>query len=217
MMNLMTYSAIAAFLCVSTTCTLASAFQVASPISISRSHMKSPSQSLTALQDATTDVEELLQTSYPMFYNLIISKNADVWKVITSPSTDPDVPSGFTIFAPNDEAMNKLGKKKLDQLLDDRNRETAEKIASFHAVAEPVGAWDLITSGGIVTVGGVVDVGKSKVGGFFGFGGEEDGGVTVSGAKILETKMVESCVVHEMDGLISPDILWRYMDQLRIL
>lgn len=142
-----------------------------------------------------------------------MSKNEEVWKAVTN----PDSPAGFTIFAANDEAMNAIGEKKLNQLLDDRNRETAEKIATYHAVPEPVGAWDLITSGGIVTVGGEVMVGKSKVGGFMGFGGKEDGGVLVSGSKILETKMVENCIVHEMDGLISPDILWRYMDQLRIL
>lgn len=195
-----------------------SAFQAMSPVSISMRHFtKYRSVSSTSLKDTVSEVEELLQGSYPTFYNLVMRKNAEAWKTISSAPTDPDTPDGFTIFAPNEEAMEKLGRKKLDQLLDDRNRETAEKIAAFHAVSEPVGAWDLITSGGIKTVGGVVDVGKSKVGGFFGFGGEEDGGVTVNGAKILESKMVDNCVVHEMDGLISPEILWRYMDQLRIL
>ncbi len=189
------------------------AFQVSSATSALNYRSQTTS---TVLFDTTSEVDELLKNDYPVFYNLVMSKNTDLWKDLSNASTNPDV-GGFTIFAPNDEAMEKLGKKKLDQLLDDRNRETAEKIAAFHAVAEPVGAWDLITSGGIVTVGGVVDVGKSKVGGFFGFGGEEDGGVTVSGAKILQSKQVGTCQVHEMDNLISPNILWRYMDQLRIL
>jgi len=196
------------------------AFQVTSPIAKSCRYDSRPS---TVLYDTASDVDELLKQDYPTFYNLIMSKNADLWKDLSKASADasedPNATSsnGFTIFAPNDEAMEKLGEKKLNQLLDDRNRETAEKVAAFHAVEEPVGAWELINSAGVKTFGGEVNVGKSKVGGFFGFGGKEDGGVTVSGAKIIQSKQVGSCVVHEMDGLISPEILWRYMDQLRIL
>mmetsp|Transcript_2608 Transcript_2608/g.4005 ORF Transcript_2608/g.4005 Transcript_2608/m.4005 type:complete len:206 (-) Transcript_2608:123-740(-) len=205
-MNLLTSVLASALLFLST----ATAFQVTSPISISRNKPQ------TILRDTLSEVDELVKKEYPIFYNLILSKNTELWKDLGSAAADTAI-GGFTIFAPNDEAMEKLGKKKLDQLVDDRNSETAEKIAAFHAVAEPVGAWDLITSGGIVTVGGVVDVGKSKIGGFFGFGGKEDGGVTVSGSKIIKTTQFGTTVVHEMDGLISPEIMWRYMDQLRIL
>ena len=63
---------------------------------------------------------------------------------------------------------------------------------------------------------GDLPVGKTKKGGFLGFGGEEDGGVTVNGAKILESFEVTNCVVHEVDDLVHPKLLWRYMDQLRI-
>ena len=64
---------------------------------------------------------------------------------------------------------------------------------------------------------GDLPIGKTKKGGFLGFGGEEDGGVTVNGAKILESFEVTNCIVHEVDDLIHPKLLWRYMDQLRIL
>ncbi|GFH55771.1 hypothetical protein CTEN210_12247 [Chaetoceros tenuissimus] len=168
--------------------------------------------SSTSLFDTATEVEENMKEQHGIFYNLILSKNKNVWKELSDPNA-----AGFTIFAPTDEAMESLGNKKLNQLVDDRNRETAEKIAEWHVVNEPVGAWDLITSGGVVTMGGTVDIGKSKVGGFLGFGGEEDGGVLVSGRKILESKQVDKVTIHVMDGLVSPDILWRYMDQLRIL
>ncbi len=63
---------------------------------------------------------------------------------------------------------------------------------------------------------GDLPVGKTKKGGFLGFGGEEDGGVTVNGARILESFEVTNCVVHEVDDLVHPKLLWRYMDQLRI-
>lgn len=199
--------------------TSSDAFQLTSPILAPKSQQIHHGNTIHRSQQSPTTVlhaseaEELLKEDYPIFYNLVMSKSTDTsWK---SNSAD----GGFTIFAPNDEAMEKLGKQKLDQLLDDRNRETAEKIASFHTVDESVGAWDLINSGGIKTLGGEVPVGKSKVGGFLGWGGKEDGGITVNGAKILQTRNVDSSgvIVHEMDGLINPELLWRYMDQLRIL
>ncbi len=49
-----------------------------------------------------------------------------------------------------------------------------------------------------------------------GIGGKEDGGVTINGAKILSTTEVDTCLIHEVDALVSPEILWRYCDQLRI-
>jgi uncharacterized surface protein with fasciclin (FAS1) repeats len=47
-------------------------------------------------------------------------------------------------------------------------------------------------------------------------GEKEDGGVTINGAKVVESIEIGNCVVHEVDTLVSPQILWRYMDQLRI-
>ena len=79
-----------------------------------------------------------------------------------------------------------------------------------------MGAEELFNSGGVVTIGGVVDVGRSRTGGFMGIGGQEDGGVLVNGAKMIQTLEVEKALIHEMDALISPEILWRYVDQLRI-
>lgn len=179
-----------------------------------RNAFRSPStRGTTFLFDSSAQVRELLEKDYPVFNNLIMKKNTDAWKVLGESEAD-----GFTVFALSDDAMQNLGSKKLEQLADDRNTETAEKIGSYHAVNEPVSAGDLYFSGGIVTVGGVVDVGRSRTGGFFGFGGKEDGGVTVNGANVVKTIQIEDSksLVHEMDALISPEILWRYVDQLRI-
>jgi hypothetical protein len=60
-------------------------------------------------------------------------------------------------------------------------------------------------------------VGRSKSGGFWGYGAKEDGDIVIGPeAKIVQSFNVESCVVHEMDALVSPLALWRYCDQLRI-
>lgn len=164
----------------------------------------------TLLRDSS-EVEEILKTQYSIFHQLIMSKNAEVWKELSECDDD-----GYTIFAVNNEGMKNLGDKKLTQLEDDRNTETAEKIAAFHAVNEPVSSEELFNSGGVVTIGGVVDVGRSVTGGFFGFGGKEDGGTTVNGSKLIQTVEVDKTLIHEMDSLISPELLWRYVDQLRI-
>ena len=47
-------------------------------------------------------------------------------------------------------------------------------------------------------------------------GGKEDGGVIVGGAKVVASVPLAGGILHETDGFISPSILWRYMDQLRI-
>ena len=58
---------------------------------------------------------------------------------------------------------------------------------------------------------------RSVSGGMFGIGGKEDGGVTVGGARVVETVVLNGdSIVHRTDDLVSPSILWRYCDQLRI-
>eukprot|EP00957_Ditylum_brightwellii_P115079 8776729-Ditylum_brightwellii.AAC.1 len=136
--------------------------------------------------------------------------NEKVWKSVRAAG------AGCTIFAPNNAAFQNLGQKKLDQIADIRNSETVEKMGAYHVVEEPVSAEALFNSGGVVTLGGEVLVDRTTSGGFFGFGGSEDGGVTIGGAKVVQSLEIGNIIVHEVDGLISPNILWRYMDQLRI-
>lgn len=70
---------------------------------------------------------------------------------------------------------------------------------------------------GIKTLSGEVPVGRSKSGGFLGLGATEDGDIVIGpSAKIVQSFNVEGSFVHEVDDLISPQILWRYCDQLRI-
>ena len=70
--------------------------------------------------------------------------------------------------------------------------------------------------GGVVTLEGVLSVGQTKIGGFFGIGGEDDGGVTISGAKIVKSFEVGSSIVHEVDKLVAPEVVWGYLDQTKL-
>jgi uncharacterized surface protein with fasciclin (FAS1) repeats len=182
--------------------TTASAFQSPTTTRARKSRM-------TTCYD-TAQAQEYLKREYPIFDELIMCKNADVWKKLS------DSTMGYTIFCLPNVAMNALGEKRLGQLRDIRNTETAEKMAAFHAVNEPVTAEELFASGGVITLGGVVDVTRSTTGGIFGVGGKEDGGVTVNGAKVAASTKLGSCTFHEVNKLISPELLWRYCDQLRI-
>jgi uncharacterized surface protein with fasciclin (FAS1) repeats len=161
----------------------------------------------------TSQLETLLQARYPQFMRLLLGKNDGVWKKLRDGSGN-----GLTIFAPNAQAFDTIGDKRIKQLEDPRNSETAEKMGAYHAIAERVTADQLFASGGIITLGGTVPVGRSTTGGIFGFGGKEDGGVTVGGAKVVESYEEETsrCIIHEVDAFVSPEILWRYCDQLRI-
>jgi len=181
------------------------------PTTLGRRPWTEPTQ--LRAQKSASEVEEYLSENFPMFMELVMSQNDEVWKSLRKSG-------GYTVFAVVDECFTggeKLSGKQIEQLRDVRNLETTEKIASYHAIAEPVSAEALFNAGGVLTMGGEVPIEPSVSGGFFGIGGKEDGGVTLNGAKVLETRQVgEGCTLHVVDDLISPKLLWRYMDQLRI-
>ncbi len=159
-----------------------------------------------------------LQETYPSFY-AILNTNDEVWKAIGTGRGDLDAGQaqrGFTVFAPNEAAIRALGEKKQSQLMDARNLETTQRIAGYHVIGEVVTPDQLYNAGGVLTISGDVSVERSVTGGMFGLGGQEDGGVIINKAKITRTFTVASGLVYEVDNLVSPNILWRYMDQLRI-
>ena len=74
-----------------------------------------------------------------------------------------------------------------------------------------------ITVQALITQGGEVPVGRSKSGGFLGIGAKEDGDVVIGpDARIVKSYSIGKSIVHEVDALVSPVVLWRYCDQLRI-
>jgi hypothetical protein len=57
--------------------------------------------------------------------------------------------------------------------MDDRNKETVEKIASYPVIGELVSGLqrqERFASGGVITMGGEIPVDRSITGGMFGFG-----------------------------------------------
>ena len=159
------------------------------------------------------DIDTFFSENYPDTKGLIDS-NDEVAKKLREASV-----SGYTIFAPTAKGFQDLGDKKLSQLDDPRNLEVREKVAAYHAIAEPVTAEELFNAGGVITLGGEIPT-FLVGGGLFGFlggGGDKgDGTVTINGAKLLRSFTIGNSVVHEVDALVSPKILWRYADQLRI-
>lgn len=173
---------------------------------------KVPSRGQSALGSVPL-ARDYLQQEAPVVYRLFFEHNEDAWKKLG------DATGGFTLFVPLEHTITEqLGDKRWQQLQDGRNLETTQKMALFHCVNEPVTAEELYNSGGVITLGGVVDIAPSRSGGLFGMiGGKEDGGVLLNGkAKIVESLDLGGVLVHRVDALVSPEILWRYMDQLRI-
>lgn len=181
--------------------------------------------------DETVDIEAYLQQNYPLFESLLLSKIPDIYKILR----DSDSSDGFTIFCPSNSVMEGIDSQRKVQISDPRNDEVTEKLASYHIIANGkvtqerlkredwtvprIDGVAALNIGGVLTVGGELRVGRSKSGGFLGWGAKEDGGVVIGNneARIVNSAIVgKKGVVHEVDGFVAPDLIWRYFDQLRI-
>lgn len=187
-------------------------FGVASALTVGAFHMPIPSiyHRSTALHESTLSdsdqVEQFLAERFPDF-NKLLSTNEVVWKELKTAE------EGFTLFAPNSKAFS--DRSKVEKLNDPRNGELLEKIGAYHAIAEPVTAQQIFEAGGLITLGGEVPT-FLLAAGIFGFGGNKEETVTINSAKLIESFEFGKCIVHEVDAFVSPKILWRYADQLRI-
>ena len=180
----------------------------------------------------TTELEQFLQQEHSMFYALLLYKNEYVWKMIRENSM---INGACTIFAPTNVAMQALGEKKLQQLQDNRNEEVRNKIGSYHFILDDdtvVTTEQLYNSGGIRTIATgdnpIVPVERTKRSGgniftmFTNNNNDNDGDGTVTlgsnNARIVNSIYLQNSntLIHQIDTLISPNILWRYCDQLRI-
>jgi len=202
-------------------------FQCSQPISSRhiQPFLASQSSEADSKEEEQPKLDAFLKKKYPDFYNLV---NDDMVKAIKQ--------GPVTVFVPNAAAFENLGQKKMSQIDDPRNLEIRERMGSYHMIPEEsINAMKLRTEdwskgkpkdgsppntmiAGINTLSGEVPVGRSKSGGFFGFGAKEDGDIVIGPeAKIVQSYDVDGSFVHEMSDLISPTLLWRYCDQLRIL
>ena len=193
-----------------------------------------PFQKSASTSDSADDIgiDSYLQQNYPLFESLLLSKIPDIYKVLRESESS----NGFTIFCLSDAIMEGIDSQRKVQISDPRNEEVTEKLASYHVIANgkvtqerlkredwtvprsPDGVAALAI-GGVLTLGGELRIGRSKSGGFLGWGAKEDGGVVIGNneARIVKSVLVGGKgVVHEVDGFVSPDLIWRYFDQLRI-
>ncbi len=99
----------------------------------------------------------------------------------------------FTVFAPTDEAFEKLPKGTVEDLLKPENKEKLAGILAYHVVPSKVMAADVKTMKAPTANGAELDV-KA-----------EDGKVTVNGAKVVKTDIAASNgVIHVIDTVLMP-------------
>jgi uncharacterized surface protein with fasciclin (FAS1) repeats len=198
-------------------------------------------------------LKAFLSDEYSAFAQLL-SLNPGIWEML-------DKESAVTIFCPTNAAFDRLGEKRLRQLRDVRNEETAQKIGQYHVVlgdavsaarlrtedwtvklppstssstsSRPIKVSGLITMGGEVPVGRPKQQAKSSGPAFLermlgtvlqpaaendpSTGSKNDVCIGPAGRLQKTYKLANGkYYIHEVDGFISPDILWRYCDQLRI-
>jgi uncharacterized surface protein with fasciclin (FAS1) repeats len=177
-------------------------------------------------------IQSYLQQNYPLFESLLLSKIPNIYATLQA----SDSTNGYTIFCPSNSVMENIDPKRKVQIVDPRNVEVTEKLASYHIIpngkvtAERLKREDwtvprspdgvaALSIGGVLTLAGELRVGRSKSGGFLGFGAKEDGGVVIGNNEcrvVKSTSVGKKGVVHEVDGFVAPDLIWRYFDQLRI-
>ncbi len=100
----------------------------------------------------------------------------------------------FTVFAPTNDAFDKLPKGMLDDLLKPENKKKLAAILTYHVLPGKVMAADVKTMQAKTVNGQSLDV---KV---------EDGKVTVDKAKVITTDVAASNgVIHAIDTVLMPE------------
>ncbi len=100
----------------------------------------------------------------------------------------------FTVFAPTDEAFDKLPEGTVENLLKPENKDKLVSILTYHVVPGKVMAADVKTMKAKTVEGSEADV---KV---------DDGKVTIDGAIVVKTDIEASNgVIHVIDAVIMPD------------
>ena len=175
--------------------------------------------------DGDDNIQSFLRVNYPLFESLLLAKIPNIYDTLRT----SDSSAGYTIFCPSNSVMEDIDPKRKVQISDPRNDEVTMKLASYHVIsngkvtqerlkredwtvpksADGVAA---LSIGGVLTVAGELRVGRSKSGGFLGFGAKEDGGVVIGNneARVIKSITVgKNGVVHEVDGFVAPDLIWR--------
>jgi uncharacterized surface protein with fasciclin (FAS1) repeats len=100
----------------------------------------------------------------------------------------------FTVFAPTDEAFAKLPAGTVDDLLKPENRETLQRVLTYHVVAGEVPAATVATMRSAKALSGdmlAIDT--------------HDGTVTVANARVISTDIAASNgIIHVIDSVMLP-------------
>jgi uncharacterized surface protein with fasciclin (FAS1) repeats len=102
-------------------------------------------------------------------------------------------PGPFTLFAPNDQAFEKIPKATRKKLLDPKNKAVLQKILKYHLLSGEVASKNVKT-GSVATVAGT----KLKI-------VVDKTGVKINGAKTIKTDIKASNgLIHTIDTVLIP-------------
>ena len=156
--------------------------------------------------------EWLDNTGFMKFNDLLLRTGDKISSILKEENKE------FTLFAPSSSAWSNLDSSIINKLRDPRNAEVVEKIILYHLVEGKLLQADIFEANGgsLITKGGDVAIRPSLSGGFLGIGAKEDGGITINGAKLVNTWEVDNIIIHEVDNLINPYLLYRFLDAVRL-
>ncbi len=152
----------------------------------------------------TSEVEGFLEDNYPTFRSLI-RDNEKIWNATR------EAEDGYTIFAPNEEAIaSLLDSDKVKRLKEETD--LSHIFASYHFINELVTEEELNAAGGVVTLGGLLPVGHSTSGNFLGLGGKnKESSVTINDANLLQSFEISNCIIHEVDAFVCPESILQHL------
>jgi len=100
----------------------------------------------------------------------------------------------FTVFAPTDQAFEKLGKRKLDDLLKPENKDKLASILTYHVVPGDVSSSEVVRLSSAETVNGKQVHIKAK-----------NGMVMIDDARVIQTDIpCTNGVIHVIDTVLTP-------------
>lgn len=209
-----------AFLLIYASSNTASSFVV--PNTASSSPRAGLSKTTTALSNSRDQAEQCLTESFPKFYYLLQQNQPALQRMHESTS-------GFAVLAPSDAAIDAMGPEQLAMLetacTDPALQQIVGRMAAYHIVSSPMTA----------EIMGQYNVVPTRVGELPVEMDPQDGTLYVNGRRIIQTyqfedKLVQNyqdkdgnllgseaveggkrCIIHEVDGLVSPDDLWHAM------
>ena len=176
-------------------------------ISPLQNHLDVYKSSTTSL--SATVKETLLKDPRFSIFASMIPAVADINAAIG----DPKVGAGFnflTVLAPSNEAFQKLDNGILKKLASVDNLAILRKMIRFHFIEDILTSEEIYQRPSIDTLALISVSIKPQYGGMLGTG-------PVTGFKIAEAKITrpdiscENGIIHEVDTLVSPFILFRYL------